>query len=55
MAVITFLGHACFLLEEEGKETLIFDPFLKKTLIQLSRRNRLKQTTSSSRTAILIT
>lgn len=30
MAVITFLGHACFLLEEEGKETIIFDPFLKE-------------------------
>jgi L-ascorbate metabolism protein UlaG (beta-lactamase superfamily) len=30
MAVITFLGHACFLLTEEGKETLLFDPFIKE-------------------------
>jgi len=27
---ITFLGHACFLVEAEGKETLLFDPFLKE-------------------------
>jgi L-ascorbate metabolism protein UlaG (beta-lactamase superfamily) len=26
--VITFLGHACFLLEEDGQEALLFDPFL---------------------------
>ncbi len=30
MSKITFLGHACFLLEDEGKETLLFDPFLKE-------------------------
>lgn len=29
MPKLTFLGHACFLLEDEGKETLLFDPFLK--------------------------
>ncbi len=29
MPKITFIGHACFLLEEEGKETLVFDPFIK--------------------------
>ncbi len=29
MPKLTFLGHACFLLAEEGKETLVFDPFLK--------------------------
>ena len=28
MPKLTFLGHACFLLEEEGESTLIFDPFL---------------------------
>jgi len=28
MPKLTFLGHACFLLEEEGKDALIFDPFL---------------------------
>lgn len=30
MSVLTFLGHACFLLEEKGKETLVFDPFLQE-------------------------
>lgn len=30
MPKLTFLGHACFLLEEEGKETLVFDPFLRE-------------------------
>jgi L-ascorbate metabolism protein UlaG (beta-lactamase superfamily) len=29
MPKITFLGHACFLVEKEGKESLIFDPYLK--------------------------
>ena len=29
MPKLTFVGHACFLLEDEGKETLVFDPFLK--------------------------
>lgn len=29
MPKLTFVGHACFLLEEAGKETLVFDPFLK--------------------------
>jgi L-ascorbate metabolism protein UlaG (beta-lactamase superfamily) len=28
MAEITFLGHASFMLGEEGKETLLFDPFI---------------------------
>ncbi len=28
MPVITFWGHACFFLEEEGKEAVLFDPFL---------------------------
>ena len=30
LSKITFLGHACFLLEAEGKGTLLFDPFLKE-------------------------
>ena len=30
MPKLTFLGHACFLLEDEGKETLLFDPFLRE-------------------------
>ncbi|MEW5919822.1 MAG: metal-dependent hydrolase [Bacillota bacterium] len=30
MPKLTFLGHACFLLEDEGKETLLFDPFLQE-------------------------
>lgn len=30
MSKITFLGHACFLLEAEGKETLLLDPFLRE-------------------------
>lgn len=30
MPELTFLGHACFLLAEAGKETLILDPFLKE-------------------------
>ncbi|NLX90313.1 MAG: metal-dependent hydrolase [Firmicutes bacterium] len=30
MPKLTFLGHACFLLGEEGKETLVFDPFLRE-------------------------
>ena len=30
MSKITFLGHACFLLEAAGKETLLFDPFLRE-------------------------
>ncbi len=29
MPKLTFIGHACFLLEDGGKETLIFDPFLQ--------------------------
>lgn len=29
MPKFTFVGHACFFLEDEGKETLLFDPFLK--------------------------
>ncbi|MFO7952553.1 MAG: metal-dependent hydrolase [Bacillota bacterium] len=29
MPELTFLGHACFLLEEKGKETLLFDPYIK--------------------------
>ncbi|MFY9540960.1 MAG: MBL fold metallo-hydrolase, partial [Dethiobacteria bacterium] len=28
MAKLTFLGHACFLLEDSVGETLLFDPFL---------------------------
>ncbi len=28
MPEISFWGHACFLISEEGKETLIFDPFI---------------------------
>jgi len=28
VAEITFLGHAAFRLQEEGKETLLFDPFV---------------------------
>jgi L-ascorbate metabolism protein UlaG (beta-lactamase superfamily) len=28
MPVITYWGHACFFLEEEGREALLFDPFL---------------------------
>ncbi len=28
MAEITFLGHASFILGEEGKETVLFDPFI---------------------------
>jgi len=28
MPEVTFLGHAGFLLREEGKETLLFDPFI---------------------------
>ncbi|MFY9384453.1 MAG: MBL fold metallo-hydrolase, partial [Dethiobacteria bacterium] len=28
MAKLTFLGHACFLLEDNDRETLLFDPFL---------------------------
>ncbi len=28
MPELKFLGHACFLLEEEGGETLLFDPFI---------------------------
>ena len=30
MPKITFWGHACFSLEDEGKETLLFDPFLRE-------------------------
>lgn len=30
MAKLTFLGHACFMLGEKEKETLIFDPFLRE-------------------------
>jgi len=29
MPELTFLGHASFLLEEKGKETLLFDPYIK--------------------------
>lgn len=29
MIKVKFLGHACFLLEKEGKESLILDPYLK--------------------------
>lgn len=28
MPKLTFFGHACFLLEEKGQETLLFDPFI---------------------------
>lgn len=28
MPKLTFLGHACFLLEEKDQETLLFDPFI---------------------------
>jgi L-ascorbate metabolism protein UlaG (beta-lactamase superfamily) len=28
MSKLTFLGHACFLLEEKDQETLLFDPFI---------------------------
>lgn len=30
MPEITFLGHAGFLLKDEGKETLLFDPFISE-------------------------
>lgn len=30
MPRLTFLGHACFLLGEEGREALILDPFLRE-------------------------
>lgn len=29
MPKLTFLGHACFLLEDERKDTLLLDPFLR--------------------------
>ena len=30
MPILTFIGHACFKLEDEGKESLLFDPFLQE-------------------------
>ena len=42
MAKITFLGHACFLLGDEGKETLIFDPFLKENPLAALKPEQVK-------------
>ncbi len=30
MSKLTFLGHACFMLEGEGQKSLVFDPFLRE-------------------------
>ncbi|RJX29527.1 MAG: metal-dependent hydrolase [Dethiobacter sp.] len=42
MPKITFLGHACFLLEEKGKETLLFDPFLRENPLAPLKPEELK-------------
>src|SRR5690554_4449078 len=42
MPKITFLGHACFLLEDEGKETLVFDPFLKENPLAARKAEQIK-------------
>lgn len=42
MPELTFLGHACFLLGEEGKETLVFDPFLKENPLASLRPEEVK-------------
>lgn len=43
MAKLTFLGHASFLLEEEeGKETLIFDPFLNENPLAPQKAHDIK-------------
>lgn len=42
MPKITFLGHACFLLEDEGKETLLFDPFLRENPLAPLKPEELK-------------
>jgi L-ascorbate metabolism protein UlaG (beta-lactamase superfamily) len=42
MPKITFLGHACFLLEEEEKETLVFDPFLKENPLAPLQADQIK-------------
>lgn len=42
MPKITFLGHACFLLEDEGKETLVFDPFLKENPLAALKAEQVK-------------
>lgn len=42
MSKITFLGHACFLLEAEGKETLLFDPFLRENPLAARQPEQIK-------------
>ena len=42
MPKITFLGHACFSLGDEGKETLVFDPFLKENPLAALKAEQVK-------------
>ena len=42
MPEITFLGHACFLLQDKEKETLLFDPYLKENPLAPLKPEELK-------------
>ena len=42
MPEITFLGHACFLLQDKEKETLLFDPYLRENPLAPLKPEELK-------------
>lgn len=42
MSKITFLGHACFLLGDEGRKTLLFDPFLRENPVAALQPEQVK-------------
>jgi L-ascorbate metabolism protein UlaG (beta-lactamase superfamily) len=42
MTAVTFLGHSAFLLGEEGKETLLFDPFLTNNPQAVHKREEIR-------------